>query len=138
MHLKTTFLSTFLFLCLNLLVSSGEDAPEPVAGDIMIVNEGNFGQGNGSISLYNRDNDMVENNVFTEANNGRSLEASIQSVTVHEETAFVVCNAADEIEITNATILEALQAPPGRRRPYQSALPCSIREQSICVGLRTI
>jgi len=111
MQIKSAFLSTFLFLILSLLVSCGEDDPEPVAGDIIIVNEGNFGQGNGSISLYNRDNDVVENNVFTEANNGRSLEASVQSVTIHEETAFIICNAADKIEITNAITLEALQAP---------------------------
>lgn len=111
MQSKPTFLPTLLIIFLSLFFSCSEDTPEPVAGDVLIVNEGNFGQGNGSMSLYNRNNDQVENNAFANANNGRTLEASIQSVRVHDEVAFIICNAADKIEITNAATLEAIRAP---------------------------
>ena len=111
MQLKQTLLSV-LFLCsLNLMTSCSEEATEPQTGDIIIVNEGNFGQGNGSISLFNRETDDIENNAFAEANSGRELEASVQSVTVIDEVAFIVCNATDKIEIADANTLEALQAP---------------------------
>lgn len=125
MRLKSTFLSTFLSLIFGLFISCSEDTPEPVAGDIIIVNEGNFGQGNGTISLYNRDNDVVENNVFTESNNGRSLEAGVQSLTVANSTAFIICNATDKIEIADASTLEALRAPledPGLVNPRYLAV----------------
>jgi len=110
---KLPFFSLFLFLLLGFSVScdDDDDAPESLAGDFVIVNEGNFGQGNGSISVYNRNSDAVENNVFASANDGRTLGANVQSVSVHDEVAFVVCNAADKIEIIDANNFEALQAP---------------------------
>jgi YVTN family beta-propeller protein len=111
MQSKQTYLSTLLITFLSLFFSCGEDTPEPVAGDILIINEGNFGQANGSLSLYSREAEQVENNVFSEANSGRELEASVQSVRVHDEVAFIVCNAADKIEIVDAATLEALRAP---------------------------
>jgi DNA-binding beta-propeller fold protein YncE len=113
MRFVKSFLSYF-FLSVLLVGSFAceDDSPnDPVSGDIIIVNEGNFGQGNGSVSLYNRITEEVNNNVFAEANAERALEASIQSITVAGNEAFIVCNASDKIEIVNAETFEALQAP---------------------------
>ncbi len=112
MTLTKQFLAYFL-LSLVLLGGFGcdDDSPDmPVRGDIIIVNEGNFGQGNGSISLYDRITEEVSNNIFANANASRTIDASIQSVTVNGDQAFIVCNAADKIEIVNAETFEALQA----------------------------
>jgi len=111
MRLNQALFSVLFLLSLNLLISCSEDTTEPQAGDVIIVNEGNFGQGNGSLSLYNRETDNIENGSFAKANSGRSLEAGVQSVTVADGIAFIVCNVSDKIEIADATTLEALQAP---------------------------
>lgn len=113
MRFVQPFLSYF-FLSVLLVTSFAceDDSPnDPVSGDIIIVNEGNFGQGNGSVSLYSRITEEVNKNVFAGANAERELEASIQSITVAGNEAFIVCNATDKIEIVNAETFEALQAP---------------------------
>ncbi|WPP52689.1 YncE family protein [Catalinimonas niigatensis] len=113
MRFVKPFLSYF-FLSVLLFGSFAceDDSPnDPVSGDIIIVNEGNFAQGNGSVSVYNRITEEVNNNVFAEANAGRALGASIQSITVAGNEAFIVCNVTDKIEIVNAETFEALQDP---------------------------
>lgn len=83
--------------------------PDTATGNIMVINEGNFGQGNGSISLYNPADSTVNNNVFAKAND--ELSASIQSVSLYEDKAFIICNTADKIEIVDIETFERLTAP---------------------------
>lgn len=125
MRLNQTLFSVFIFIFLCLTIQCTEDEPAPDSADIIIVNEGNFGQGNGSLSLYDRATDRVENNVFTQVNDGRSPEASVQSVTLADGTAFIVCNTTDKIEIADAATLEAIRAPledPGLVSPRYLAV----------------
>ena len=111
MRLNKTLFSAFILIFLILTIQCAEDEPAPDTGDIIIVNEGNFGQGNGSLSLYDRSTDRIENNAFAQVNNGRSLDASVQSVTIANGIAFIICNATDKIEIADAATLEAIRAP---------------------------
>ncbi|MEK6480048.1 DUF5074 domain-containing protein [Catalinimonas sp. 4WD22] len=114
MNLTKQFLAYFFLATLLLgTFACEDDAPEgPALGDnIIIINEGNFGQGNGSITLLDRDMDTVSNNAFASANAARNLEASVQSVTVEGNEAFIICNTADKIEIVDAATFEAIEAP---------------------------
>lgn len=85
----------FFYSCDN----SDNPTPESVMKGTLIVNEGNFGAGNGSISLYDEANKSIDNNILKIANNGAEIDAVVQSVFIHENTGYVVCNSPDKIEI---------------------------------------
>lgn len=73
---------------------------------VFILNEGNFGSGNASISYYNYDTDEVTNNIFNTVN-GRSLGDVLQSITVHNGLAYMVMNGDNKIEVASAgTMIE--------------------------------
>lgn len=77
----------------------GEDLPKgKYDGGVFIVNEGVWGQGNGSISYYNQSNDSVYNEIFKAAND-RSVGDVAQSLTIHADKAYIVVNASNKIEI---------------------------------------
>ncbi|WKN29899.1 hypothetical protein PZB74_13080 [Porifericola rhodea] len=107
-------LSNYFLLTVLLLASMAceDDSPsDSFRGDIIISNEGNYGGGNGSISFFNRDSKEVNNTVFAKANAPRKLEASVQSVSISGNTAFIVCNASSKIEVVDASSFEAKVAP---------------------------
>src|SRR5687768_13166931 len=67
-----------------LMLSSCSDDPEPVkpgAAGFFVVNEGGYGNGNTSISFYDRATDQMINDVFA-ARNGRPLGDQSQSMTM--------------------------------------------------------
>ncbi|MEN7546347.1 DUF5074 domain-containing protein [Rapidithrix thailandica] len=78
---------------------------------VLIVNEGNFGSGNGSLSWYNTQSQEISKNIFESGNESRKISASIQSVTWYKNTAYLLCNKADKIEVVNEKTYQALQAP---------------------------
>ncbi len=65
---------------------------------VVVVNEGNFGAGNGSISLYSEDSLKIANNVVKNANSGSEIGSLVQSVYAHDGVGYIICNASDKIE----------------------------------------
>lgn len=110
MHKSVTFIFLTIITFSLSACQQDEETPDVGPDKIIVVNEGNFGEGNGSITLYDPDNQSVENNVFDKANGGE-LGASIQSVSIHQDRAFMVCFATDKIEIVNPETFERLAAP---------------------------
>ncbi len=74
---------------------SDDDGPKVIVeatGDgIFVVNSGNFGYGNASLSYYNPETKMVTNNVFQTAN-GQKLGDVAQSMKIHNGKGWVVVN----------------------------------------------
>ncbi len=68
---------------------------------VLIVNEGPFQVGTGTVSYYNRSNKTVENDIF-EAVNGRPLGNIVQSVSIHNGRAYAVVNNAAKVEVADA------------------------------------
>lgn len=102
-------------------VQSCSDDPEPTikVGEqgFFIVNEGGFGNGNTSISFYDRKADAVTNNVFA-TKNGRPLGDQAQSMTVFEGKGYIVVQNSAKIEVIDpndfsslATISTGLPSP---------------------------
>jgi YVTN family beta-propeller protein len=68
---------------------------------VLIVNEGPFQNGTGTISYFNRAAKTVENDIF-QATNGRPLGNIVQSVGIHNGKAYVVVNNAGKVEVADA------------------------------------
>lgn len=114
-HLKF-LLIIHLLAALGMLSACNDDPeiPNPNVGNVLIVNEGNFGTGNGTLSLYDREMGTITNRAFFTANGGRELASNIQSVyplNAPSAALYIICNAADKIEVVDIVSLQALQAP---------------------------
>ena len=96
------------------------DARGRFENGVLVINEGNFGGSNGSISFYDQDSNKVILDVFQNNNNGAIIGATVISTTIIEENAFIVTNNPDKIElvslenfsaITNSIISDDLVQP---------------------------
>lgn len=72
------------------------------AADVVILNEGNFGWGNGSLSYYQSQTNTVSNNVYQQANNNVPLGDVIQSAYQFNNKFYVVANNSSKIEVMNS------------------------------------
>lgn len=84
---------------------------------VLIINEGNFTDGDGSVSFYNPDTEDIHLKIFKEEN-GRPFGGLLQSVTVHNGKAYLIDNLGSKIEVVEAgsfkwetTISEDLSLP---------------------------
>ncbi len=69
--------------------------------DVLIINEGNFGWGNSSLSVYNKSNNQVSQNVFWQQNNGLALGDVAQSMCQFNGKGYIVLNNSSKIEVVN-------------------------------------
>jgi YVTN family beta-propeller protein len=67
---------------------------------VTISNEGSFGSGNATLSLYYPSGDSIVNDVFNKVNN-RPLGDVFQSIGFSEDNAYLVINASNKIEIVD-------------------------------------
>ncbi|TXE10696.1 YncE family protein [Gelidibacter salicanalis] len=86
----------------NLPIASGayEDG-------ILITNEGNFNQGNGSVSFVSNDFSISEPTIFSTVN-GKLLGDTVQSITFHEDLAYIIVNNSQKIEVVNRYTFESV------------------------------
>ena len=75
---------------------------------VIIVNEGNFLDADGSLSFYDQDDNEVINNVYSQANNGAALGDVVQSVWVHDNKAYIIVNNSNKIEVVNSNTMEKI------------------------------
>lgn len=94
-----------------------DDPVLPASNGFFVVNEGAFGNGNSSISFYDRALDEVQNNIF-QAKNGRALGDQAQSMTIHEGRGYVVVQNSAKVEVIDVsdyssikTITTGLESP---------------------------
>lgn len=85
---------------------------------VLVVNEGNFGTPNGSISYLSNNFGVFQNNIYATENPGEVLGDVVQSMSFSGDKAFIVVNASNVIKVVNrysfkdvATITEGLNKP---------------------------
>ncbi|WP_439881290.1 YncE family protein [Pontibacter sp. MBLB2868] len=116
-----------LFACAVLLtgslaLTSCDEATDAPAGTytedgVFVINEGNFGTPNGSVSFYKTTTQEVHTDVFSKENEGRPLGDVVQDMMIHDNRAYVVANNSNKIEVVNAStfksggVIEGLSAP---------------------------
>lgn len=66
-----------------------------------IVNEGGWGNGNTSLSYYDRESGVVANDIFYYANDELALGDQSQSMTIHNELGYIVVQNSAKIEVIN-------------------------------------
>lgn len=109
-NLKLTILS--LFAIGTFTSCTNDDAPvveTPLGGyanGILIVNEGNFGQDNSSISYLSGDLSTFQINAFAAVNPSLTLGNTAQSISFNDDKAYVVVNVSNKIEVLNRYTLQ--------------------------------
>jgi len=105
---------TLLALSIGLIFTSctSDDNPvDVIKGDydngLLIVNEGNFFQGNASVSYVSNDYSIVENNIFDNVNS-RLLGDTAQSMAFSEGLAYIVVNVSQKIEVVDRYTFESI------------------------------
>ncbi|WP_456314930.1 YncE family protein [Pseudomonas shirazensis] len=115
------FLTIVLSSAFFVSCSNDDDNTQEPRGDydggVFVVNEGQFGLENGSIS-YLSDDLEIENNVFTLVNPGKVTGDVVQCIGFNGDLAYIVVNFSNKIEVVNrytfksvATITAKLNNP---------------------------
>jgi len=106
---KSTLLKTFLLTIVILIIVGCEqddylplisNIPETFKPGVFILNEGNFGTGNGSVSFLDLNGSEMYNQVFKEVN-GIPLGDIPQSMFITDTLGFIVVNNSAKIEVVN-------------------------------------
>ena len=99
-------LITILFIC-----SCVKDKPqEPVTSavdfnsdkSILVINEGNYGWGNASISLYDPSSNGIVSDYYKQQNGGLTLGDVCQSITKYNNKYYIVVNNSNKIIVANS------------------------------------
>ncbi len=93
----------------------GNDTYTKTTG-VYIVNEGNFNAANSSVSFFNPENETIANNIFS-SKNQRPLGDVAQSITIYQDTAFIVVNNSGKIEVVNLDDFSSINTIKGFTSP---------------------
>jgi len=84
--------------------------------DVVIINEGNFGSGSGTLTFYNDSTQVVAQNVFFQKN-GFQLGNVAQSITQFNNKAYIVINNSNKIEIADINNFNSIATITGFNSP---------------------
>lgn len=73
---------------------------------VLIVNEGPFMGGSGSLDFYDRAKDSVIRNVYNTVNDGQVIGSILQSISVIGDNAYLVVNNSAKIEVVDAKTMK--------------------------------
>ncbi len=122
MRLKQWILPTatafFLFTGCN-QDDGGPVFPENVAkpwayeNGILVLNQGNFGAGNASVSFISEDLAKVQNRIFGTVNEDDALGDTAQSIAFNGDVAYIVINGSQKIEVVDRYTFESIASIGG-------------------------
>jgi len=116
--LLTVLAGSFLFVSCNNDDDNSTSAPSGAYDNgVLVLNQGNFGAGNATVSFIS-DTLTVENNIFATNNTSSILGDTAQDLGFYKDLAYIVLNYSNKIEIVNrytfkhvAEITEGLDNP---------------------------
>ncbi|WP_300020904.1 DUF5074 domain-containing protein [uncultured Maribacter sp.] len=92
----------------SLIVTITDNDSYPFENGILVSHEGNFMQGNASISFVSDDLTTVENNIFKTVNDAEVLGDNAQSMSFYENRAYIIMNGSQKIEVVNRYTFESV------------------------------
>ncbi len=96
------------------------ESPRPqvvVETDVIILNEGNFGQGNATIDLYNSTDGSYRKDVFRSNNQGRPIGDVVQSMYMEDNFGYIVVNNSQKVEVVDLSTFKSVGAIQGLNSP---------------------
>lgn len=96
---KSHFWAT-LCACTLILAScekGDEKASDLFQTGVFITNEGPFGSGTGTVSYYDRDADILKNDIFGTVNGGAAIGNILQSMGIYNGLGYLVVNNANKM-----------------------------------------
>ncbi|GHA69563.1 YncE family protein [Pontibacter akesuensis] len=133
-YFRNFFLAATLFTSAFTFTSCDDNNVEPEAPvelrgpydqkGVFILNEGNFGTPNGSISfLSDSANHTVINNIFSKANADRPLGDVVMDLDIMEDLAYITVNNSNKLEVVDAYTFETKAVLENLKQPrYFTAL----------------
>ncbi|TYP94998.1 40-residue YVTN family beta-propeller repeat-containing protein [Fodinibius salinus] len=98
------------FLLISFVITACSDngnEPDPLeTASVYLMNQGNFSDGNGSVTNYDPQDGSVSKQSFKNTN-GRPMAGIIQSAHVKDGQMYIVLNAADKIEVANSQNMQS-------------------------------
>ena len=111
MKFKQLFLRALALIVFITSCSSDDNNEITPRGDyengILVVNEGNFGSGDASITYISNTLETVENTIFENVN-GELLGDTAQSIAFNGDVAYIVVNVSNKIEVVNRYTFESI------------------------------
>lgn len=107
--------ASFLASC-----SSDTTTPTPTTGSgqyAFVINEGNFSNGIGSVSRFDKNTKALTTDAFASANNGAVLGSVVQSMGVVGTTGYVVVNNSNKIEVVSLPDFKSETTISGLNQP---------------------
>jgi len=83
---------------------------------VFVVNEGPFG-GTGTISWHNPDTGETQDSLFEKANDGAVLGQFVQSLTFHNDKAYIVVNGANRVVVVDSKSFMFIDTIGGLEQP---------------------
>jgi YVTN family beta-propeller protein len=113
MKLKNLYLGLIAAAFLFTSCSNDDDSKNDVPlgaydNGVFILNEGNFGTPNASVSYLSNDLVTFQNDIFSVVNTPTVLGDVAQSMSFSDDKAFIVVNASNEVEVVNRYTLKSL------------------------------
>lgn len=96
--------------------NGNNDLPGSFKPGVFIINEGNFGWGNGSVSFFDFTESKVYNHLFQKAND-RVLGDVPQSMFIMDNLGFIVVNNSGKIEVVNMENFRSVNTITGLTSP---------------------
>lgn len=72
-----------------------------VSGAVFIVNEGNYGSVNGSISFYNPEKGNITNYIYESANANVPTGDVLQSMGIANNKGYIIANNSNMVKVVN-------------------------------------
>ncbi|MFP4227602.1 MAG: YncE family protein [Salinivenus sp.] len=79
------------------LLGTNDDGPSTVTSGVYVANQGNFGDGNGSVSLYDPDSETATASAIGD------LNSIVQSLALQGDRLFLTANTGGRLDVFDAT-----------------------------------
>ncbi len=112
---KLIYLTILIFSSLFLACSKDDSVTPPTDSPLQskydgvyIINEGLYGQNNSSISFINLTDNVVNNTIYEDANNGKSLGDTGNEMEIFGNKGYIAVDNSNKIEIINLDTFESV------------------------------
>ena len=101
--------------------------PTPLTTSVYVLSEGQFGAGDGAVSVFDRTVKTLTVDAFGNANNGAKLGDVVQSMGVQGTKGYIVVNASNKIEVVNLPDFKTAGTIAGLTQPRYFASTSATR-----------